>query len=87
MPRLVLARPARAELLRLAVPLGEAIESSLGLLERDPTVGHPLRGWLRGLHSLHIGAYRIIFQLIDGGKTVRVVAIRHRSVAYVKDPR
>jgi hypothetical protein len=30
---------------------------------------------------------RIIYQLADDGKTVRVAAVRHRGVAYRGDPR
>lgn len=65
----------------------DAIEDALGLLERDPHAGHALRGRLRGLRSLHVGAYRIIYQLADADQTVRVAAIRHRSIAYRTDPR
>ena len=87
MPRLVLARRARKDLLELDWLLVDAIESALGLLQRDPDAGHALRGQLLGLYSLRIGAYRIIYQLIDGGKTLRVAAIRHREHAYRRDPR
>jgi mRNA interferase RelE/StbE len=85
--RLVLARRARRELLELGWPLINAIEDALGLLEREPQKGHVLRGRLRGLRSLRVGAYRILYQLTDEGKTVRVAAIRHRAVAYRTDPR
>jgi mRNA interferase RelE/StbE len=85
--RLVLARRARRDLLELDWPLIDAIEESLGLLERDPFAGHALRGKLRGLYSLRVGTYRILYQLTDGGKTVRVAAILHRSVSYGNDPR
>jgi mRNA interferase RelE/StbE len=85
--RVVLARRARAELLALAWPLLDAVEEALALLERDPNAGYPLRGRLRGLHSLRVGAYRIIYQLADDERTVRVAAIRHRAVAYESDPR
>jgi mRNA interferase RelE/StbE len=85
--RLVLARRARRDLLELGWPLIDAIEDALGLLERDPFAGYALRGKLRGLYSLRVGAYRILYQLTDGGKTVRVAAIRHRSAAYGGDPR
>lgn len=68
-------------------PLIDAIEDALGLLERDPRAGHALRGKLRGLYSLRVGAYRILYQLADGGKTVRVATIRHRAIAYRSDPR
>jgi mRNA interferase RelE/StbE len=87
MPRLVLARRARLDLLGLGWPLIDAIEDALSLLERDPFAGHELRGRLRGLRSLRVGAYRILYQVIDDGKTIRVAAIRHRSVSYGSDPR
>lgn len=87
MAKLVLARRVRRDLLELSWPLIAAIEDALGLLERDPFAGYALRGKLRGLYSLRIGAYRILYQLTDGGKTVRVAAIRHRSISYKSDPR
>ena len=87
MARVVLARRARTELLELNWPLIDAIQEALGLLERDPLAGHQLRGRLRGLRSLRVGTFRIIYQLAEAEKTVRVVAIRHRSVAYHRDPR
>jgi len=80
--RLVLARRVRRELLELDWPLIDAIEDALGLLEREPLAGHALRGKLRGLRSLRVGAYRIIYQLTDNEQTVRVATIRHRSAAY-----
>lgn len=87
MARVVLARGARSQLLELDWPLIDAIENALALLEREPTSGHQLRGRLRGLYSLRVGSYRVIYQLVDDQQTVRVVAIRHRAVAYRSDPR
>lgn len=87
MARLVLARRARRDLLELDWPLIDAIEDALGLLERDPHAGHALRGRLRGLRSLRVGAYRVIYQLTEGDKMIRVATIRHRSIAYRSDPR
>ena len=87
MAKVVLARRARQQLLELDWPLIDAVEDALGLLERDPHSGHELRGRLQGLRSLRVGTYRIIYQLADEGQTVRVAAIRHRSIAYRTDPR
>lgn len=87
MATVVLARSARQQLLGLDWPLIDAVEDALGLLEREPHAGHELRGRLRGLRSLRVGAYRIIYQLTDDDRTVRVAAIRHRSIAYGSDPR
>lgn len=80
MARVVLARRARRELLELGWPRIDAIEQALGQLERDPHAGHTLRGRLRGLRSLRVGSYRIVYQVTDTGKTVRVASIRHRSI-------
>jgi mRNA interferase RelE/StbE len=87
MARVVLALRARRDLLALDWPLVDAIEEALSLLEHDAHAGYELRGRLRGLRSLRVGAYRVIYQLTDAGQTVRVVAIRHRSAAYRPDPR
>jgi mRNA interferase RelE/StbE len=85
--RVVLARRARDDLLDLGWPLIDAIDDALALLEMDPDAGHDLRGRLRDLRSLRVGSYRVIYQVTESRKTVRVVAIRHRAVAYRSDPR
>ena len=87
MARVVLARRVRAQILALDWPLIDAVEEALTLLQREPDAGYPLRGRLRDLHSLRVGSYRIIYQLTENENTVRVAAIRHRSVAYDSDPR
>jgi mRNA interferase RelE/StbE len=85
--KVVLARAARRQLLGLDWSLIDAVEDALGLLERDPYIGHALRGRLHGLRSLRVGTYRIIYQLSDDGQTVRIAAIGHRALAYRTDPR
>jgi mRNA interferase RelE/StbE len=85
--RVVLARRARRDVLDLDWPLIDAVEDALRLLERDPLAGHQLGGRLRGLRSLRVGSYRVIYQLTDANQTVRVAAIRHRAIAYRTDPR
>lgn len=87
MARVILARRARREVLDLDWPIADAIESALGLLEREPDAGHELHGRFRGLRSLRVGSYRIVYGLADRERLVRVVAVRHRSVAYRDDPR
>lgn len=86
MARVWLTRSARDSLAALDFLLADAILDALGELERDPELGHELRGRLRGLRSYRVGVYRIIYELRDS-KTVRVVAIRHRGQAYGTDPR
>lgn len=87
MAHVVLARSARAQVLQLPDALAEAVLEALSLLERDAEAGHQLRGRLKGLWSLRVGAYRVIYEMREKGKTVRVCAVRHRAVAYTSDPR
>lgn len=85
MARVVLARSASVALEDLDHLVADAVLDALGELERDPMVGHALRGRLTGLRSYRVGAYRIVYQL-HVESTVRVVAIRHRGDAYTTDP-
>lgn len=87
MARVVLARRARLDLLALDWPLIGAVEEALALLEREPLAGYELRGRLKGLRSLRVGSYRVVYQLAESEQLVRVAAIRHRAIAYRTDPR
>lgn len=86
MARVVLTRTAREALAALDFMLADAVLDALGELERDPHLGHRLRGRLTGLRSYRVGVYRIIYELRDD-KSVRVIVIRHRADAYGSDPR
>ena len=86
MARVYLTRTAREALAELDSLLADAVLDALGELERDPHLGHQLRGRLTGLRSYRVGIYRIIYELRDD-RTVRVIAVRHRSSAYETDPR
>jgi mRNA interferase RelE/StbE len=81
-----LTRTARQALAALDYLRADAVLDALGELERDPLLGHELRGRLAGLRSYRVGVYRIIYELRDD-RTVRVVAIRHRGNAYETDAR
>ena len=87
MARVELVRRARQEVLDLDWPLAGAVDEALGLLEGDPEAGKALQGRLRGLRSLRFGTYRVIYQLDERHRLVRVLAVRHRAVAYKTDPR
>lgn len=87
MADVVVTRPAAAALGELPPPLDEAALDALTLLESDPFAGHALRGRLRGVRSLRVGSFRILYTVQPGGARVRVHAVRHRSAAYSTDPR
>lgn len=58
------------------------IENKLLLLEKDPELGKPLTAILRGLRSLRIGDYRVIYQIKESELIVLVIKIGHRRNVY-----
>ena len=81
---LVVAGPARRAIDRLPERVALAVLDYLvgPLLENPQGVGKPLRGDLVGLHSARVGAYRIVYEIDDPSKTVRVIYIDHRADIY-----
>jgi len=57
-----------------------AIEKKL--TTKPETFGKPLRQSLKGYRKLRVGGYRVIFRIEK--KTVKILAILHRSVVYEK---
>lgn len=87
MARVALTKRAVEDLEMLPFLLGDAAAEAIAELAYTPDKGHKLRGRLAGVRSLRVGAYRILYHLVDNDKTVRILAVRHRSVAYQQDPR
>jgi mRNA-degrading endonuclease RelE of RelBE toxin-antitoxin system len=85
--RIVLVRAARLALLDLDWPLMDAVDDAIALLGREPDSGYGLRGRLRGVRALRVGSYRILYELKDDGRTVRVDAILHRFYELKDDGR
>ena len=81
---LIVAGPARRTIDRLPEKIGVAVlDYILGpLLENPHRVGKALRGDLVGLHSARVGAYRIVYEISEANKTVKVLHIDHRADVY-----
>lgn len=87
MARIVFSRSAREQLAALDVRIVEAVLDTVTLLEGDAEAGKRLRGRLDGLWSLRIGSYRLVYEIRAKAKTVRIVAVLPRRIAYRSDPR
>jgi len=81
---LVVAGPARRAIDRLPEKIALAVLDYLvgPLLENPQRVGIPLRGDLAGPHSARVGAYRIVYEIDETRRTVRVIYIDHRADIY-----
>lgn len=81
---LVVARPAARAIERLPEKVALAVLDYLvgPLLENPHRVGRALRGDLTGLHAARVGAYRIVYEINQDSRTVRVLYIDHRVDIY-----
>jgi mRNA interferase RelE/StbE len=81
---LVLAASAERALGRLPEAVAAAVvEFMIGPLTENPQrVGHPLQRELAGLWSARRGSYRIVYEIDDRARQIRVVRLDHRSDVY-----
>ena len=49
-------------------------------LADDPSAGKPLVGPLKGIWSMRIGEYRVLYEM--DSKTVTILTVNHRKEAY-----
>lgn len=61
---------------------GERIAHAIESLSKDPDLGVPLRGDLKGFHKYRVGPYRIIYQIIRNQLLIIVIDIGHRKEIY-----
>ena len=50
------------------------------VLKTDPYAGKPLRGEWKGVYSLRVGAYRVLYQVKE--KEVLLLTVGHRKHVY-----
>ena len=81
---LIVAPSAERSLTRLPEKAAAAVvEFMMGPLTEDPKrVGHRLRGELEGLWAARRGPYRVVYEIEEGAREVRVLRIDHRVDVY-----
>ena len=58
------------------------IISSLQLLTKKPFKGKPLQAYLKGLYSLRVGDYRIVYKVLKDKRSIVILKIGHRKEVY-----
>ena len=77
-----LTHTAQNELKRLPQKVKRQVAHALDRLGKDPRAGDPLHWQLKGYRSYHTGEYRIVYEIDDDKKMVRVSHIKHRKDVY-----
>lgn len=68
----------------LAGPDKVRIEKALERLAADPHGGQPLKGELKGIWSLRIGNYRLLYEIQKSIVVVDVLHAAHRREVYTR---
>ena len=58
------------------------IAAAIDRLAKNPHLGAPLKGDLRGLRRLRAGDYRVVYEIRDEELVVLVVRVAHRRDVY-----
>ena len=75
-------RSAARELERLPKAERARIIETIDRLSENPFLGSALKGDLRGLRRLHVGDYRVLYEVQDDALVVLVIRVAHRREAY-----
>jgi mRNA interferase RelE/StbE len=70
------------DLERFDKPTNQRIVKSIDGLRSDPFLGKFLRGELKGLCSLRVGDYRVIYSIDMAKREIILHSARHRSKVY-----
>ena len=73
---------ASKELAGISQPDRTRVVDAIDQLRDQPFAGSTLKGGLRGLRRLHVGDYRILYELLSGELVVLVVRVAHRRESY-----
>lgn len=75
-------RSAARELARIPGPERRRLVAAIDGLSENPFLGESLKGRLHGLRRTRVGAYRVIYEILDNELVVLVVRVAHRQSAY-----
>jgi mRNA-degrading endonuclease RelE of RelBE toxin-antitoxin system len=77
------APPARRQIDRLPISVAAAVIETFDVIASNPRrLGKPLRFELEGYLSARRGPYRIVYRVDDATRSIKVVAVAHRSDIY-----
>ena len=62
--------------------LFERVDACLEELKKNPYLGKPLKGALKGDYSYRIGVYRIIYAVVQKRLVIYILDIAHRREVY-----
>ena len=82
MYRLLLTAEAKKDYDLLRGKLKRQVDKAIERICKDPYVGKPLGGELKGLRSERVSSFRIIYRIYEHTVEILIVVIEHRKSVY-----
>ena len=80
--RLLFTERAKQQYDALDARLKQQVDKGLDRITRNPKLGKPLRGQLRGIWSERVATFRILYKLYEEEIEVLILIIEHRKSVY-----
>lgn len=82
MYKIEFTKKAEKHLLKLPMAYQERIRNRIDTLSENPLQGKPLESDYKGLYSLRVWPYRIIYKILKQKLIIEVIEVKHRQNAY-----
>lgn len=82
MYQLLFTQEARRDYEVLRGKLKAQVEKALQRICKDPYIGKPLGGELKGLRSERVSTFRIVYRIYEKTVEVLILVIEHRKSVY-----
>lgn len=82
--RVLFTDVAREQIDELTGKLAVQVDRALEKIAKNPRIGKPLRGDLRGLYSERVATFRILYSIHDDRIEIVVLTVAHRRHVYAK---
>lgn len=79
---LVFTDKAKEQYDKLNPRLKAQVDKGLSRISKNPKLGKPLRGELKGIRSERVATFRILYKIYELEIEVLVLVIEHRSSVY-----
>ena len=82
MYEIVFTETAKEQYERLAGRIKAQVDKGLDRISRNPRLGKPLRGELKGIWSERVATFRVLYKIKEREIEVVILVIEHRKSVY-----
>jgi mRNA interferase RelE/StbE len=80
--RLIFTQTAKQQYEALGARLKKQVDKGLDRIKKNPKLGKPLRGELKGIWSERVATFRILYKIRKFEIEVIILVIEHRKTVY-----